>query len=290
MHCALLAMSGSAHSAIVLDKVNRTKSMSHAVVLRKVRLHERILEWNLDDVRRNIFRLFSRERKTRQKSFDMKPQKCSICSSKLCKMKSFSQNSHDTTINSHWLGVPVTRSVVVSRTVMVTWRPDFGFPSAPSCGTAYTGLTLRALLNSSRRLSTDGRWICSTISWDRLWLAPFGAAFDWLTSTRWNELENRGDECQLWTHISSRRRCRSVHCSDPAAANLIHLGCHLLPSRCHCCTAPSAVLTCAAASWMSATPTSDECCCRCRWMMSCSRKSNRSVVVVLFGRKRKTRL
>lgn len=36
--------------------------------------------------------------------------------------------------NSHWLGVPDILSVVVSRTVIVTCRPAFGFPS-PSCGT-----------------------------------------------------------------------------------------------------------------------------------------------------------
>lgn len=88
---------------------------------------------------------------------------------------------------SHWLGVPETRSVVVSLTVIVTWRPDFGFPSAPSCGTAYTGDALRALLNSSSKLSTDGRWIWSRMSCDNTGLDALftgGAAFDWLTSTK----------------------------------------------------------------------------------------------------------
>lgn len=111
-----------------------------------------------------------------------------FCPLRLCKMwgkffRVFRDCLPQNVNYSHWLGVPDILSVVVSRTVIVTCRPDFGFPSALSCGTAYTGLTLRALLNSSSRLSTDGLWIWSMMSCDSPALPFTGAAFDWLTST-----------------------------------------------------------------------------------------------------------
>lgn len=183
-------------------------------------------------------------------------------------------------IYSHWLGVPDILSVVVSRTVIVTCRPDFGFPSALSCGTAYTGLTLRALLNSSSRLSTDGLWIWSTMSCDKPELdSPFtGAAFDWLASTgkrRKEKVRKCRNQRPKITHISFQRRSRSVHCWGPATTSPIHSNCHLLPSHCHWCKAPSAVPLFAAMSWMSATLTLGECCCTFHLLSSssCSRRS-----------------
>lgn len=184
---------------------------------------------------------------------------------------------------SHWLGVPETRSVVVSRTVIVTCRPDLGFPSALSCGTAYTGLALRALLNSSSKLSTDGRWIWSIMSFDKPGLDdPFNgaAAFDWLTTStkifffcQWG----RERKVTFLTHVSFRFRFRSVHCWGPATTSRVHLDFHLLPIHCHSCKVLFVALTSEAMSWKSAKLMSDECCCcKLHWAMSCSRKSNRS--------------
>jgi hypothetical protein len=167
--------------------------------------------------------------------------------------------------NSHWLGFPDNFSVVVSRTVIVTCRPDFGLHS-PSCGTAYTGLTLRALLNSSRSWSTDGLWICSMMSCDRPGLAfPFtcAAALDWLTSRksgRFSDGRNDG-KVKNSTHVCSRFWRRSVRYSSPVATSPIHLNFHLLPIHCRCCTPSAEALMFVATNWKSAKLTSAECCC-----------------------------
>ena len=167
---------------------------------------------------------------------------------------------------SHWLGVPDILSVVVSRTVIVTCRPDFGFPS-PSWGNAYTGLTLRALLNSSRRLSTDGRWICSSMSCDKpgLLALPFTGAvvLDWLTSTGGEKgVRKCRKSSKNRTHISSRYPRHSVRCSSHAVTSPAHSNYHLLPIHCRCCTSPSAEASMfAATNWKSVTLTFAEYCC-----------------------------